>query len=372
MPVPIVPRADDGDGLDVAGRGLGRQPVDALRGALGEEDVAQRLRHRGAHQRLEEARLLGEARVERQLGCRGHRVDDRDRRRVFLERRARRVARELQQRLEVRLLHAPVTDARQRLRRIGLARRNGGLRHLDRGGQQVLVDDLVEQRRLREHRHRQRLAREHHVQRAFDADDARQALRAARARQDAELHLGQADLGARERDAVMTGQRELEAATERHALDRGDDRLRRVVEHRVEAPDVRPARHVGAGEFLDVGAGAEGAVRADEHHGFGGGVGQRALDGRDQVDAQAAAQAVDGRILEGQDGHRALQGIVDVSHRSTSVLPHSRMIAAVQHSQRPARSSRSMTCRTPGSAIPVLIVKPGVLVDGNARASPRA
>jgi len=60
------------------------------------------------------------------------------------------------------------------------------------------------------------------------ADQARQALRAAGAGQEAELHLGQAELRlARGRGhAVVAGQRDLQAAAEAAAVDGGDHRLR--------------------------------------------------------------------------------------------------------------------------------------------------
>ena len=52
--------------------------------------------------------------------------------------------------------------------------------------------------------------------------DARQALRAAGAGQQAELHLGQRDLRAGGGDAVVAAERELEAAA--HARRRGSPR----------------------------------------------------------------------------------------------------------------------------------------------------
>ena len=64
-----------------------------------------------------------------------------------------------------------------------------------------------------------------HLERLLDADDARQALGAAGAGQEAELDLRQAELRGRHGDAVVAGQRHFEAAAERRAVDRGDDRL---------------------------------------------------------------------------------------------------------------------------------------------------
>ena len=65
-----------------------------------------------------------------------------------------------------------------------------------------------------------------HLQRLLDADDARQPLRAAGAGQQAELDLGQAELARTgRRRGSGSAERDLEAAAERRAVDRGDDRL---------------------------------------------------------------------------------------------------------------------------------------------------
>ena len=75
-----------------------------------------------------------------------------------------------------------------------------------------------------------RIAGRGHFQRLADAGDARQPLRAAGAGQQAELDLGHAELRRRHRDPVMAGQRDLEAAAERGAVDRGDHRLGAILD----------------------------------------------------------------------------------------------------------------------------------------------
>ena len=104
------------------------------------------------------------------------------------------------------------------------------------------------------------------VERRSDADQARQALRAAGARQQAELHFGQADLGRGHRDAVVAAQRHLEPAAERRAVDRGDHRLGRVLDRSSQLGQ-RSAIDRRLAEFGDVGAGDEGAAGADQHDG---------------------------------------------------------------------------------------------------------
>ena len=58
------------------------------------------------------------------------------------------------------------------------------------------------------------------------ADEPGQALRAAAAGDDAEQDLGLAEHGPRRGDAVVAGQRQLAAAAEGVAADRGDDEPR--------------------------------------------------------------------------------------------------------------------------------------------------
>ena len=55
-------------------------------------------------------------------------------------------------------------------------------------------DDLLDQAVLQRFRRADRIAADDHLDREFRTDRARQALRAAGARQQAELHLGQAEL----------------------------------------------------------------------------------------------------------------------------------------------------------------------------------
>ena len=91
-------------------------------------------------------------------------------------------------------------------------------------------------------RARDRVAAEVEVERAPVADEARQPLRAAAARDQAELDLRLAELRVLGRDPDVARHRELEPAAEAVAVDRGDDR--------------RPARVHPRGELLDPAGGA--------------------------------------------------------------------------------------------------------------------
>ena len=85
-----------------------------------------------------------------------------------------------------------------------------------------LVDEPHLQRALRANAP----AGEDHVERGLQPNAARQTLRAAQARDEAELHLGRGErrLGMVGADAIATGERHLEPAAEAGAVNRGDDR----------------------------------------------------------------------------------------------------------------------------------------------------
>src|SRR5437899_8915857 len=94
---------------------------------------------------------------------------------------------------------------------------------LQLGGGHELVHDAGALRGLRRERH----AAQHQLERLLPADQARQTLRAAGAREQAQRHLGQTDLvAAVRRDAEVAAQRDLETATQAVPVDRGDDDLR--------------------------------------------------------------------------------------------------------------------------------------------------
>ena len=130
-------------------------------------------------------------------------------------------------------------------------------------------------------------------------DRARQALRAAGARQQAELHLGQAQPRFLDRDAEMTGERDLEAAAERRAVDRGHDRLRRVLHQGQHLDQAGRLRRLA--EFGDVGAGDEGAAAAGQHDTLDLGIGDRGLHAFQNAAADRGAQCVDGGTVDGDD-----------------------------------------------------------------------
>src|SRR5262249_52804990 len=106
-----------------------------------------------------------------------------------------------------------------------------------------------------------RAPRQDQLERPRLADDSRQALGAAVARDQAELDLRKPELRVRRGEAEGRCQRELEPAAERVAVDdrdRGNRQRIQLRENRLAALYAPPLlREIAAAKLLDVGAGAE-------------------------------------------------------------------------------------------------------------------
>ena len=133
-------------------------------------------------------------------------------------------------------------------------------RDVDQDG---LGNDLVHQAELARLRGPDRVPGQDEVEGGLDADEPRQPLGAAGAREEAELHLGEPELGpGRVRGhPAPAGQRPFQAPAEAGPVDGGDHRLGE------EGESIEPVLSL-AGGLLAVGDGAEGAeplhVRADD------------------------------------------------------------------------------------------------------------
>ncbi|MCY1542238.1 hypothetical protein D9M68_779760 [compost metagenome] len=143
------------------------------------------------------------------------------------------------------------------------------------------------------------LARQHQVQGGLRAHEARRALRAARARQQAQRHLGQPQPGARQRDAVMRGQRHFQPAAQRGAVQHGHHGLGAGFDLVAEVGQDGRLRRFA--EFADVGAGDEVPPGAGQHDGAHLRVRLGVADGRSQVGAHGGAQRIDRRMVDGDD-----------------------------------------------------------------------
>ena len=180
------------------------------------------------------------------------------------------------------------------------------------GGQQVGAGlcDFIEQRRAGQFFGRHRRARDDHVQRHFQAQLARQALRAAGARQDAEFDFRQGHLRAGRGDAVIAAQRQLQPAAHAHAMDGGNHRLGRAFHDIDQGVQSRLREGLGGIEFLDVGAARKGLAGARDDDGLDGVVRQRLADAGHGGGTGGQAQSVDGWIGEGNHSYGTVDLIV--------------------------------------------------------------
>ena len=289
--------ADDGDALDIARLGALGHAGDLGGLALGKEGVALRLRLVARHQLEKTFALLLQPFVERQVDGGADRVGRGERgfqpARLLGERRDR-VGEDRAVGLGGRELGVVVAQLAQRaflgqhLAREGLAA----------GGR--TFDDFLDQPVLERLLRADRIAADDHLDREFRTDRARQALGAAGARQQAEFDLGQAEPCVLGRDAEMAGERDLEAAAERRAVNGGNDRLRRVL-HRAQHL-VQARRHRRLAEFGDVGAGDKGAAAAGQNDRLHFRIGDRALDAFENAAADGGAQRVHRRAVDRDDG----------------------------------------------------------------------
>src|SRR5262249_38093878 len=100
-------------------------------------------------------------------------------------------------------------------------------------------------------------------------------------------------------NAEVAGERDLEAAAERGAVDRGHDRLRRSLhlgQYLLQAGRLRRLA-----QFGDVGPGHEAAAAAGQPAGPDLGIRDRSLHAFENAAADRGAQRVDGRIANGDD-----------------------------------------------------------------------
>ena len=170
-------------------------------------------------------------------------------------------------------------------------------------------DDLVDEA------HRQRLrgadlaAAHDEVLGLGRADQAGQALGAAAAGDDAEQHLRLAELRLLAGDPEVAGERQLAAAAEGEAGDRGDGGAG-IVGHRVEGPVEAAAQRetsscgitgVAAPELRDLGAGREEPIAAGDDH-RAGRVGLQAEGDRLELASSACDSALTFGLLRRDHG----------------------------------------------------------------------
>jgi hypothetical protein len=277
---------------------------------IGPEDVAQRARLGCVHQRHETLALQAQRLVDRFADRHRHRFHALQRRRKILRRGTDRVARELQERFSLRVLHLEVAHALER-QFVGhhLVGQRPRRRH------RIAVDHVVEQRGAFELGRRDRRTRHDHVERRLQPDHPRQPLRAAGAGQQAELDFGQRDLRIGLRHAVVGAERQLQPAAHADTRDRSDHRLGRVFERSDQRRQPRLAQGIRRAEFLDIGATRERALAAGDDDRLHLGLGQCAIQRLHQALAQCGAQSVDRRMVQADQRGRTVHFVQRAAHR---------------------------------------------------------
>jgi hypothetical protein len=152
-------------------------------------------------------------------------------------------------------------------------------------------------------------AGEDHLERLAASHEPRQPLRAAAARDDGQVDLGEPELRVFGGDADVAGQGQLEAAAEGVAADRRDDRLGAPIHlaAEVHAPPrlAELGGHRRLQELPDVGARREGLVAAArDHHRAHGVVGAQSREDLEQLAAHGLVHGVvHVGAVQGDGGH---------------------------------------------------------------------
>src|SRR5262249_55061084 len=301
---------------DLRRRRLRRHVGNLGRLALGEEEVALGLRLWRVERLEEELALPRQALVEGLVDRRLHRFDARLGRleaACLTRDRLAELAEDLGLAARGGDLVAQVTHLAQRSLLV-----DDALGERNRARAEVALDDLVDQTEPLRLFAADGIAPDDHRQRLVDADEPRQSLRPAGTRDETELDLGLAEPRRLHRDTPVTRHRHFEPATERGAVNGGDDRLRAALDDLLHLRQRRLLRRLA--ELGDVGAGDERAPGARDDDGGCSGITGGLADRVAQALTDVLAERVDGRIVHGDDGHATLtieaDGLADLRHAS--------------------------------------------------------
>src|SRR5439155_23265001 len=150
-------------------------------------------------------------------------------------------------------------------------------------------------------------------------DRTRHPQGATGARQQDELHFRQAELRFLGRHAIVACQRDFETAAERRAVNRGNDRLRRVLHQDKHFGETRRLRRLA--EFGDVGARDEGAACAGQHDCLNFRVRDRALHAFEDAAAHRGAERIYRGAVDRDDGDDVMT--LEFYHFAHGTLPGS-------------------------------------------------
>ena len=183
----------------------------------------------------------------------------------------------------------------------------------------VISDDLIHIAELLGFRCGHELPGDDDVERGRDANEPRQTLRAARARDDAERDFGEANACVGRGHASVTAERKLEPAAGGDTLDGGDDRFRRSFE-RVD--DIRKMRRVGRGLFAelpDVGSSAKELSFPRENDGLDAFIFESFRELFRERRPHGGPEAVHRRVVDRKDANRAVLSHFDDAAHETSI-----------------------------------------------------
>ena len=305
---------DDAAGLDRALRRVGRYVEHLGRFALGEEVVALRRRLRRGQQFDEQLAFTLHALVERQFDGGLHALDDVPRR---LEAAGAAGDRLFGLGEEVGRFQRHGEIAHPAPRRIlshqHLGMGDGALQQVvtfDQGIDDALVLGLGGGNVP---------AGEDRIERILGAGEARQALGAAGARQQAEMDFRQTEPRAGQGHAIVSAERSLEAAAQRRAVQRSHDQLGRVFHRRNDVVQVGALGRLA--EFADIGAGDEGAPATNQHDGVDIRILGEGVDAFFDAVTDGGRQGVYRRIVDREDTDAPLYGADDsVGHGRSSLV----------------------------------------------------
>ncbi len=179
----------------------------------------------------------------------------------------------------------------------------------DRTRREIAFDDFVDDAVRKRLAGLDRIAGDDHLERLLGANQARQALRAAGAGQQAELDLGQPDAGAGDGNPEMAGERQLEAAPQCRPVQCGDHRLRHSLDRSDDLAEPRRLRRLA--ELGDVGAGKEGASGAGDHHGLDRRIVAGLAQRFGEPGAHLVLERVDRRVVDRDDRDLAFAAEID-------------------------------------------------------------
>eukprot|EP00955_Chlamydomonas_euryale_P113716 366229-Chlamydomonas_euryale.AAC.69 len=147
---------------------------------------------------------------------------------------------------------------------------------------------------------------QHHLHRLLQAHEPRQSLRAAKPRDDTQLQLRQPQPRARRAHACVAAHGNLQATTECDAVDGSHCGLGSALQHSADGVVDRAVDAATAGalaELLDVEAGAEVVVGADDNDRLDAAVAVRLRQVAEKRAQQVGVQSIQRRVAQGDHRH---------------------------------------------------------------------